>query len=93
MSRALREEVRWNGQSIMSANWRSYPVYQFGEPLPVVETVLIDRPHEEYMGAGETTITIVAAAIANAIYDATGARIRQIPLTPDRVLAALRSRN
>jgi CO/xanthine dehydrogenase Mo-binding subunit len=53
---------------------------------------LIDRPDSEAMGAGETTITIVAAAVANAIFDATGARIRQVPFTPDRVRAALTSR-
>ena len=67
-------------------------VHQFGDPLPVIETVLIDRPDEAQMGAGETTITIVAAALANAIFDATGARVREAPMTEDRVLAALKAR-
>ncbi|MGH9720205.1 MAG: molybdopterin cofactor-binding domain-containing protein [Bryobacteraceae bacterium] len=92
MSRALREEVRWIDKSIRSVDWRSYPVYHFGEFLPVVETVLINRPDEEHMGAGECTITVVAAAIANAVFDATGARIRRVPFTPARVLEALGAR-
>ncbi|MBI3683446.1 MAG: xanthine dehydrogenase family protein molybdopterin-binding subunit [Acidobacteria bacterium] len=92
MSRALREEVRWDEQAITSTHWRTYPVYQFGEPLPVVETVLVNRPDQPHMGAGECTITTVAAAIANAVFDATGARLRQIPFIPARVLLALRSR-
>jgi len=54
--------------------------------------VLIDRPDSEAMGAGETAITIVAAAVGNAIYDATGVRIRQVPFTPERVKAALAQR-
>jgi CO/xanthine dehydrogenase Mo-binding subunit len=60
--------------------------------MPVVETVLIDRPDKPHMGAGETIITVVAAALANAIFDATGARVREVPFTPDRVLAALQAR-
>ncbi len=92
MSRAMREEVRWNDQNVMSQDWRSYPVFQFGMPIPKVECVVIDRPDAEHMGAGECTITIAAAAIANAIFDATGARIREVPFTPARVLAALRAR-
>ena len=63
-----------------------------GAPMPAVESVLIDRPDQPAMGAGETTITLIAAAIGNAIFDATGARIREVPLTADRVKAALLSR-
>ncbi|MFN0102337.1 MAG: molybdopterin cofactor-binding domain-containing protein [Bryobacteraceae bacterium] len=92
MSRALYEEVQWNGESITSVDWRRFPVFRFGDPLPGVEIVLIDRPDKEQMGAGETIITVVAAAIANAIFDATGARTREVPFTPDRVLAALAAR-
>ena len=58
----------------------------------MVETVLINRPDEPQLGAGECTITITAAAIANAVFDATGARLRQIPLTPERTLAELQRR-
>ena len=60
--------------------------------MPTIESVLIDRPGSEAMGAGETAITIVAAAVGNAIYDATGVRIRQVPFTPERVKAALAQR-
>ncbi len=89
MSRCLREEVTWDDQKITSIDWRTYPVFQYGEPLPVVETILLNRLDQKQMGAGECTITLSAAAIANAIFDATGARIRQIPFTPERVLAAI----
>jgi CO/xanthine dehydrogenase Mo-binding subunit len=92
MSRALNEEVRGPTGRSLSADWRRFPVFHFGDFLPKVETVVINRPDQPQMGAGETTITIVAAAIANAIFDATGARVRQVPFTPDRVLAALKSR-
>jgi len=57
-----------------------------------VETVLINRLDKPQMGAGECTITVVAAAIANAVFDATGVRLRQAPFTPVRVLAALQAR-
>ena len=92
MSRAMYEEVKWDETSITSTDWRRFPVYKFGDVLPVIETVLLDRKDKEHMGAGETVITIVAGAIANAIFDATGARVRQVPFTPDRVLAALAER-
>ncbi len=92
MSRALYEEVKWNAESITSVDWRRFPVFKFGTFMPVVETVLIDRPDKPHMGAGETIITVVAAALANAIFDATGARVREVPFTPDRVLAALQAR-
>ena len=62
---------------------------EFGEQLPDVETILINRLDKPQMGAGECTITLVAAAVANAIFDATGARVRQIPFTPARVLEAI----
>ena len=60
--------------------------------MPVIESVLIARTGVEAAGAGETAITIVAAAIANAIFDATGARVREVPFTPERVKAALEAR-
>jgi CO/xanthine dehydrogenase Mo-binding subunit len=88
MGRALFEEVRWDDRSLTSMNWITYPVYRFGQFLPKVETVLINRLDVEPMGAGETAITIVAAAISNAVFDATGARLREVPFTPARVLTA-----
>ena len=57
--------------------------------FPKIEVVLLNRPDQRATGAGETSITIVAAAIGNAIFDATGARLRQVPFTPERVKAAL----
>jgi len=60
-----------------------------GAEIPKIETVLINRPDAQAAGAGETAVTVTAAAIGNAIFDATGARIRQIPFTPERVKAAL----
>jgi nicotinate dehydrogenase subunit B len=89
MSRALGEEVTWDDQKVTSFDWRTYHSLPLGFALPKIETVLINRPEEEATGAGETSITIVAAAIGNAIFDATGARIRQSPFTPERVKAAL----
>jgi len=89
MSRCLREEVTWDDQKVTSIDWRTYPVFHWGEPLPVIETILLNPLDKPQMGAGECTITLAAAAIANGIFDATGARVRQIPFTNARVLAAL----
>ncbi|MBM3784443.1 MAG: xanthine dehydrogenase family protein molybdopterin-binding subunit [Acidobacteria bacterium] len=92
MSRAMREEVRWDDFGVTSVDWRRYNAFRFGEFVPEFVNVLLDRKGETQMGAGEGTITIAAAAIANAVFDATGARLREVPFTPDRVLAALRAR-
>ena len=89
MSRALGEEVTWNDQNVTSVDWNTYHSLPLGFAIPKVEVVLLNRPDEEATGAGETAITTVAAAIGNAIFDATGARIRQVPFTPERVKAAL----
>jgi len=93
LSRALGEEVTWDDQKITSVDWRTYHSLPLGFAVPKIESVLINRTEGEAMGAGETSITVVAAAIGNAIFDATGARIRQIPFTPERVKAALAARN
>jgi len=92
LSRALGEEVTWDASQVTSIDWRTYHSLPLGFAVPAIETVLID-PHEgEAMGAGETAITIVAAAVGNAIFDATGVRIREAPFKPDRVKAALANR-
>lgn len=91
-SRALREEITWDDRKVTSIDWQSYNTLPLGIQVPVIESVLIDRPTEEATGAGETAITLAAAAIGNAIFDATGVRIREVPFTPDRVKAALSSR-
>jgi len=87
--RALGEEVTWDERKVTSVDWRTYQSLPLGFDAPAIESVLINRTDGDAMGAGETTITVVAAAIGNAIFDATGARVRQIPFTPARVKAAL----
>ena len=92
MSRTLFEEVTWNNEAVTSADWRGYRTFAVGTRTPAVETVLVSQPAAEANGAGETAITAVAAAIGNAVFDATGTRLREIPFTPERVKAALASR-
>ena len=89
MSRALGEEITWNDHQVTSVDWKTYHSLHLGIEVPVIECVLINRSDVRATGAGETVITVVAAAIGNAIFDATGARIRQVPFTPDRVKAAI----
>jgi CO/xanthine dehydrogenase Mo-binding subunit len=93
MSRALGEEVTWDEEKITSIDWRTYHTLPVGFEIPVIETVLINQVDTAVNGAGETSITIAAPAIANAIFDAAGVRIRQVPLTPARVKAALDTRS
>jgi len=92
MSRALGEEVTWDDEKVTSFDWSTYHSLPLGFDVPKIQTVLVNRPDEEATGAGETSITIIAAAIGNAVFDATGVRIRQIPFTPERVKAALAAR-
>ena len=90
VSRALLEEVHFDSTGQKNLDWDSYPVIRF-EQVPEVEIVLIDRPEMQPLGGGEPSIVPVTAAIANAIFDATGARLRQVPFTPERVLSALKA--
>jgi CO/xanthine dehydrogenase Mo-binding subunit len=92
LSRALGEEVTWDDKKVTSVDWRTYHSLTMGAEVPAIESVLINRAGVEAMGAGETTITLVASAVANAVFDATGVRIRQVPFTPERVKAALAAR-
>jgi len=92
MSRALLEEVTWDDQKVTSFDWRTYHTLPLGFEVPKIESVLLNRPDEEATGAGETSITVIASAIGNAVFDATGARLRQIPFTAERVKAALAAR-
>jgi nicotinate dehydrogenase subunit B len=93
MSRALGEEVTWDDRQITSTNWSNYHSLPLGIEVPVIDCVLINRTDVSAAGAGETAITVVAAAIGNAIFDATGVRLRQIPFTPARVKTALDARS
>ena len=88
LSRALKEEVKFDQVQVTSVDWDSYPILTFSE-VPEVEMVLINRPDQPALGAGEPAQITTAAAVANAIFDATGARIRQIPFTPERIKKAL----
>jgi CO/xanthine dehydrogenase Mo-binding subunit len=92
MSRALGEEVTWDDQKVTSIDWRTFHSLPLGFEAPAIDSVLINRTEAEACGAGETAITIVAAAIGNAVFDATGARLREVPFTPARVKAALDAR-
>jgi CO/xanthine dehydrogenase Mo-binding subunit len=92
ISRALMEEVTWDAQKITSVDWSTYRTFPVGATVPVLETVLINNVDESACGAGEASITAVTAAIGNAIFDATGARVRQVPFTAARVKAALGAR-
>ncbi len=92
LSRALGEEVTWDDHAVTSVDWRTYHSLPLGMEVPAVESVLIDTHGVEAMGAGETAITIVAAAVGNAVFDATGVRLREVPFTPERVKRALAAR-
>ena len=89
MSRALVEEVTWDNKRVTSRDWQTYTSLHLDIQLPNVEVVLLNRPDVPATGAGETAITVVPAAIGNAIFDATGVRLRQVPFTPERIRAAL----
>jgi nicotinate dehydrogenase subunit B len=92
MSRALGEEVTWDEQKVTSVDWSSYHSLPLGFDIPKIECMLVNRPDENATGAGETSITVIAAAIGNAIFDATGVRLRQIPFTVESVKQALKTR-
>jgi CO/xanthine dehydrogenase Mo-binding subunit len=92
VSRTLMEQVQWDRQKVTSVDWNSYPILRF-PAVPKVEVDMINRPGEPSWGAGEPTATVIPAAVANAIHDATGARLRSIPITPDKVLAAIANLN
>ena len=89
LSRALGEEVTWDDRAVTSIDWRTYHSLPLGIAVPAIECVLIDTHGVEAMGAGETAITVVAAAVGNAVFDATGVRLREVPFTPERVKRAL----
>jgi nicotinate dehydrogenase subunit B len=91
VSRALFEEVMFDANGVTSLDWKSYPILRFTD-LPELEVVLINRPDIAPLGAGEPATIPLAAAIGNAIFDATGARLYDGPFTPKRVMAALKQK-
>ena len=92
LSRALGEEVTWDAQQVTSIDWQTYYSLPLGFDVPRIDSVLLNRTDVPAAGAGETVITLVAAALGNAIFDATGARMRQVPFTPERLKVALEAR-
>jgi CO/xanthine dehydrogenase Mo-binding subunit len=91
MSRALVEQVTWDDRRITSVDWRSYRSLHLDYEIPAIESVLVTPQGVPATGAGETAITVTPAAIGNAIFDATGARLRDLPFTPERVKDALQA--
>src|SRR5262249_22220704 len=89
VSRMLKEEVTFNRTNVTSLDWNTYPILRF-EEAPAVTPIVVQRVNERSTGAGEEVMAGAAAAIANAFFDATGVRMQEYPLTPQRVLAALK---
>jgi CO/xanthine dehydrogenase Mo-binding subunit len=90
LSRSLVEEVTWNNKRVTSIDWETYKSLYLDYEMPAIECVFVTPEGVPALGAGETSITLTAAAIGNAIFDATGARLRAVPFTPERVRDALR---
>jgi len=89
LSRALKEEVQFDRNNVTSTDWLGYPILDSTDAPESIDVVLINRPEVAPSGAGEPSTRQVAAAVANAIFDATGARIRRVPFTSERVKASL----
>jgi CO/xanthine dehydrogenase Mo-binding subunit len=90
VSRTLIEELKFNRSTVTSRDWESYPILRFPD-IPEIAMDLIDRPAMPPWGAGEPAAAVVPSAISNAVFDATGVRLRSIPYTPDKVKAATRA--
>ncbi|MFZ0114667.1 MAG: molybdopterin cofactor-binding domain-containing protein, partial [Xanthobacteraceae bacterium] len=88
LSRALMEEVQFDRSRVTSVDWGSYPIMRFSD-VPKLDIELVDRPTQPPLGAGEAACAPVGAALANAVFDATGVRLRTVPFTPQRVKSAL----
>jgi nicotinate dehydrogenase subunit B len=88
VSWTLKESVKFSRETITTRDWASYPILTFGE-VPAVDVILLDRPEQRSLGSGEASQGPTPAAIANAIFQATGARLRDLPFTPERVKAAI----
>jgi CO/xanthine dehydrogenase Mo-binding subunit len=91
ISRTLKEAVKFDTTRVTGVDWAAYPILRFTEIPDAIDIELIDRPEEPSVGAGEAAMSPIAPAIANAIFDATGVRMREVPFTPERVRAALRA--
>ena len=85
LSRAIHEEVKFDTKNVTSVDWETYPILDFTERPLQIDVVLINRQNIPPNGAGEGSMRPIVAAVANAIYDATGIRLRQGPFTPERI--------
>jgi nicotinate dehydrogenase subunit B len=88
-SRALMEEVSFDRNSVTSREWGAYPIIKFPD-VPKIDVLMLPRQDQPPLGVGESASVPSAAAIANAIFDATGVRFRELPFTPERILRGLR---
>jgi CO/xanthine dehydrogenase Mo-binding subunit len=84
----LKEQLKLGEHGVASLGWEDYPILKFSD-VPAVEIELIDRPELPSVGAGETAQGPTAAAIANAVENALGVRVRDLPLTPERIVSAM----
>jgi len=89
LSRTIWEEVKFDTGNVTSIDWMTYPILDMTEVPETIDVVILDRPDQPPTGAGEGSTRPVTAAVANAIFDATGVRLRRAPFTPDRVRAAM----
>jgi CO/xanthine dehydrogenase Mo-binding subunit len=87
-SRVLKESVTFDRSSVTSLEWGAYPIITFPE-VPEIDVIMLSRPDQPALGVGESASVPSAGAIGNAIFDATGIRLRQVPFTSDRIKAAL----
>jgi CO/xanthine dehydrogenase Mo-binding subunit len=92
VSRTLLEEVRFDRQGVKNLDWVSYPILTYRR-VPDIQIVLLNRKEMPALGGGEPSTVPVPAAIANAVFDATGVRVREVPMTPKKVQASLRSKS
>jgi CO/xanthine dehydrogenase Mo-binding subunit len=91
VSRTLLEEVRFDANGVKNLDWVSYPILTYRR-VPDIQVVLINRKEMPALGGGEPSTVPVPAAIANAVFDAVGVRVREVPMTPQKVQASLRSK-
>lgn len=88
ISWTLKEAMRWDRERLLSRSWEDYPILNFDE-VPAIEVVVLDYPGQPGLGAGECAAGPTAAALANALHNAMGVRVRDLPLTPERIAAAM----
>lgn len=88
-SRALVEEVKFDNRNVTNVDWNTYPIFDIKDAPETIDITVLDHPAQPPFGGGEAIIRPLSAAIANAIFDATGVRFRQLPFTPEKVKAGL----